>query len=96
MKKYIYFDYASINANPDEIIFTSSATESNNMALKGIAFNKKKGHILVSSIEHDCVLNAAKWLGKNGFEVDFLPVDKNGIVSPVLVKFQLIFLMLIC
>jgi len=50
----------SINANPDEIIFTSSATESNNMALKGIAFNKKKGHILVSSIEHDCVLNAAK------------------------------------
>ena len=72
----------SINANPDEIIFTSSATESNNMALKGIAFNKKKGHILVSSIEHDCVLNAAKWLSKNGFEVDFLPVDKNGIVDP--------------
>ncbi|MDK2948858.1 MAG: cysteine desulfurase [Patescibacteria group bacterium] len=72
----------AIKANPEEIVFTSSATESNNMALKGIAFAKKSGHILVSSIEHDCVLNAAKWLGKNGFEVEFLPVDKYGIVDP--------------
>jgi len=72
----------AINANSEEIVFTSSATESNNMALKGVAFAKKSGHILVSSIEHDCVLNTAKWLGKNGFEVEFLPVDKNGIVDP--------------
>ena len=72
----------AVNAKPNEIIFTSSATESNNMALKGIAFAKKRGHILVSSIEHDCVLNTAKWLRENGFEVDFLPVDKNGIVNP--------------
>lgn len=72
----------AIKANPEEIVFTSSATESNNMALKGIAFAKKSGHILVSSIEHDCVLNAAKWLSKNGFEVEFLPVDKYGIVDP--------------
>jgi len=72
----------AINANSEEIVFTSSATESNNMALKGVAFTKKSGHILVSSIEHDCVLNTAKWLGKNGFEVEFLPVDKNGIVDP--------------
>jgi len=72
----------AIKASPEEIVFTSSATESNNMALKGIAFAKKSGHILVSSIEHDCVLNTAKWLGKNGFEVEFLPVDKDGIVDP--------------
>jgi cysteine desulfurase len=72
----------AINANSEEIIFTSSATESNNMALKGIAFAKKSGHILVSSIEHDCVLNTAKWLGKNGFEVEFLPVNRDGIVDP--------------
>jgi cysteine desulfurase len=71
-----------IKANPKEIVFTSSATESNNMALKGVAFAKKKGHILVSSIEHDCVLNTAKWLGKNGFEVEFLPVDRYGMVDP--------------
>ncbi len=72
----------AIKANPEEIIFTSSATESNNTALKGVAFAKKSGHILVSSIEHDCVLNASKWLSKNGFEVEFLPVDKYGIVDP--------------
>jgi len=72
----------AIKANPGEIVFTSSATESNNMALKGIAFAKKSGHILVSSIEHDCVLNTAKWLSKNGFEVEFLPVNRDGIVDP--------------
>lgn len=72
----------AINASPNEIIFTGSATESNNMALKGVAFAKKRGHILVSSIEHDCVLNTAKWLGENGFEIDFLSVDKYGIVDP--------------
>ncbi|KUK49748.1 MAG: cysteine desulfurase NifS [Parcubacteria bacterium 33_209] len=72
----------AINANSEEIVFTSSATESNNMALKGVAFAKKSGHILVSSIEHDCVLNTAKWLGKNGFEVEFLAVNRDGIVDP--------------
>lgn len=72
----------AINASSNEIIFTGSATESNNMALKGVAFAKKRGHILVSSIEHDCVLNTAKWLGENGFEIDFLSVDKYGIVDP--------------
>lgn len=72
----------AIGADINEIVFTSSATESNNMALKGVAFAKKRGHILVSSIEHDCVLNTAKWLGENGFEIEFLPVDKYGIVDP--------------
>lgn len=72
-----------INANAKELIFTGSATESNNLALKGIAFaNKDKGkHIIVSKIEHHCVLHAAEWLEKLGFDVTYLPVDKYGIVD---------------
>jgi cysteine desulfurase len=73
-----------MNANPNELVFTGSATESNNFALKGIAFaNAKKGkHIIVSSIEHDCVLNSARWLEKQGFKITYLPVDKYGLVDP--------------
>jgi cysteine desulfurase len=54
------------------------------MAIKGIAFaNKDKGkHILISSIEHDCILNSAEWLKKQGFDVEKLPVDKYGTVDP--------------
>ncbi len=73
-----------INANPEEIFFTSSATESNNLALKGVAFaskHRKKNHLIVSPIEHDCVLESAKWLQKQGFEVSFLPVDKYGLIK---------------
>jgi cysteine desulfurase len=74
----------SINAEPEEIVFTSGGTESNNAAIKGVAFaNKEKGnHIIVAAIEHDCVLNASKWLEKQGFEVTKLPVDKYGVVDP--------------
>jgi cysteine desulfurase len=73
-----------INAKSDEIIFTGSATESNNLALKGIAFaNKSKGnHIIISSIEHDCIMESAKWLKKQGFEITLLPVDQYGLVNP--------------
>jgi len=73
----------SIGANPKEIIFTSGGTESNNLALKGIAFaNKDKGnHIIISKIEHDCVLNAAKWLETQGFNVTYLNVDAEGFIS---------------
>jgi cysteine desulfurase len=73
-----------ISANPDEIIFTGSATESNNMALKGVAFaNKEKGkHILISAIEHDCVLGSSGWLRKQGFEIEIIPVNKYGMVDP--------------
>jgi cysteine desulfurase len=73
-----------INAEPNEIIFTSSATESNNLALKGIAFaNKSKGnHIIISSIEHPCIMESAKWLKSQGFEITKLPVDKYGLVNP--------------
>jgi cysteine desulfurase len=72
-----------LNSKPKELIFTSSATESTNMALKGIAFaNRKKGkHIVTSKIEHHCVLEPAKWLEKQGFEVTCLPVDKFGFID---------------
>ncbi len=74
----------AMNASPSEIIFTSSATESNNTALKGVAFaNKHRGkHIIISPIEHDCILNSAEWLKKQGFEVEKLPVDEYGIIDP--------------
>lgn len=71
-----------LNCLSNEVYFTSSATESNNWALKGVAFaNKSKGkRIVVSTIEHDCVLNSVKWLEKQGFEIVYTPVDKNGVV----------------
>tara|TARA_Y100000310_G_scaffold223105_1_gene224915 strand:+ start:12261 stop:13400 length:1140 start_codon:yes stop_codon:yes gene_type:complete len=72
-----------LNAKNDEIIFTSSATESNNMALKGIAFaNKEKGkHIIISSIEHACIIKTSEYLEKQGFEITKLPVNKHGLVQ---------------
>ena len=72
-----------IEANSNEIIFTSSATESNNLAIKGVAFaNKNKGkHIIISQIEHDCVLQSAKYIEKQGFEITRLKNDKYGLVN---------------
>jgi cysteine desulfurase len=72
-----------MNATPKDLIFTGSATESDNMALKGIAFaNKEKGrHIIISSIEHHAVLEPAKWLENQGFEITYLPVDRYGLVD---------------
>jgi len=77
-----------IKAKANEIIFTSSATESNNLVLKGIAFsNRKKGnHIIISPIEHPCIMETAKWLEKNGFEISRLSIDKYGLVDPKEVK----------
>lgn len=72
-----------IKAEPDEIVFTSGATESNNLALIGFALrNKAKGnHIIISEIEHISIHNIAKYLTKNDFEVSRVPVDQYGIVD---------------
>jgi len=73
-----------IGANPEEIIFTSCGTESNNMAIKGLAMAQlKKGkHVVVSAIEHFSVLNSTKTLEKMGFEYSTVPVDKYGVINP--------------
>lgn len=72
----------SINAKIDEIIFTSGGTESNNLAIKGLAFAyPEKKHIIISKIEHDCVLNACKFLESRGYKITFLDVDKEGFID---------------
>ena len=72
-----------IKADSSEIVFTSGATEANNLAIIGYAMrNKSKGkHIIVSAIEHISIINCAKFLQKNGFEVDYAPVDRYGKVK---------------
>ncbi len=71
-----------INANENEIYFTSCGSESNNLAIKGVAlaYKDKKKHIIVSQIEHFSVLYSARRLEKLGFEVTYIPVDKEGFV----------------
>ena len=70
-------------ADPEEILFTSGATEANNLALIGYAMrNKQKGnHVIISEVEHISILNIAKFLQKNGFEVSRVPVDFTGTVK---------------
>lgn len=72
-----------IKAEPDEIVFTSGATESNNLALIGFALrNRAKGnHVIISEIEHISIHNIAKYLTKNGFEVSKVPVDQYGRID---------------
>jgi cysteine desulfurase len=73
---------------PKEIIFTSGGTESNNLAIKGVAYrNKDKGnHIIATTIEHISVINICKHLQKQGFEITYIPVDKQGMVGPQKIK----------
>lgn len=73
-----------IGAKPEEVIFTSSGTESNNFAIKGLAMaQQSKGkHIVISSIEHFSVMHSARTLEKAGFEITPVPVDKYGLVDP--------------
>lgn len=72
-----------INCKPNEIYFTSCGTESDNLAIKGIAYaNKEKGkHIITSKIEHPAVLNTCKELEEQGYKVTYLDADQNGIVN---------------
>ena len=77
-----------IGAYPNEIIFTSGATESNNLAIKGIAWaNKEKGrHIITSSIEHKCILDICHYLEREGFEVTYVDPDQEGVIHLEKVK----------
>ena len=72
-----------INANPKEVIFTSGATESNNLAIKGVAkfYGDKKNHIITCVTEHKCVLESCRALQQDGFDVTYLPVQENGLVD---------------
>ncbi|HTW90390.1 MAG TPA: cysteine desulfurase family protein [bacterium] len=75
---------ALINSRPDDIVFTASASESNNLAVKGLALARRdKGrHVIISAIEHVSVLEAAKSLTLSGFEVTQVPVSPEGVVEP--------------
>lgn len=74
---------ALIGANEKEIIFTSGATESNNLAIKGVAnfYKDKKDHIITVATEHKCVLDACRHLENRGFRVTYLPVLSNGLID---------------
>jgi len=79
---------ATINARPEEVVFTSGASESNNQALFGVAsaLKDKGNHIIVSQLEHHSVLRPAEELQTRGFDVTFLKVDQSGKVDPEVVR----------
>lgn len=72
-----------INADPREVIFTSGATESNNLAIKGVAqfYKAQKDHIVTCVTEHKCVLDSCRHLEQDGFKITYLPVEQNGIID---------------
>lgn len=74
---------AILNADPREVIFTSGATESNNLALKGVAqfYKDQKDHIITCVTEHKCVLDSCRHLEQDGFKITYLPVESNGLVD---------------
>ena len=72
-----------IGADEKEVIFTSGATESNNLAIRGVAefYKDRKNHIVTTVTEHKCVLDTCRHLEQQGFEVTYLPVQKNGLID---------------
>ena len=78
----------ALNAECDEICFTSGGSESDNLAIKGTAFalRNRGDHLITSRIEHPAVLSTCRWLEKQGFRVTYLPVDSLGTVSPESVR----------
>ena len=74
---------AVIGANPKEIIFTSGATESNNMAIKGVAnfYSGRKRHVITTQTDHKCVLDSCRYLEQHGWDVTYLPVKSNGLID---------------
>lgn len=72
-----------IGASPKEIFFTSGATESNNLAIKGVArfYKGRKTHVITTQTEHKCVLDSCRALEQEGFTVTYLPVQKNGLID---------------
>lgn len=71
-----------ISAEPEEILLTSGGTESNNTVLYGITHANQGNHIITSSIEHEAILEPCKKLEKEGFEITYLPVNREGLVNP--------------
>jgi len=88
IEKYRFYIADLINSVEDEIIFTSGATESNNLALKGSAYNKSNNgnHIITLKTEHKAVLDVCKALSKNGFNITYLDTLENGIVDLELIE----------
>jgi len=75
-----------LGASPAQIVFNSGGTESNNAAIKGVAFAAGKGHIVTTLIEHPAVMQSVSWLAKKGFEATYVPVGSSGVVDPDEVK----------
>jgi cysteine desulfurase len=72
---------AALRAQPDEIVFTSGATESDNLAIKGVAFQHPSGHIITAATEHKAVLDPCRMLAAHGYRVTVLPVDGEGRID---------------